>query len=139
MYCCWLFNCYYCLSDNSISGTSFLNNVFNALFTFNVGLHDTKVQPSVKVDPNKAVPTIEVPALSLDELKEKTENFGSKALIGEGSYGRVYFVTLNNGKSVAVKKLDVSTEAESNNEFLTQVNLLFSNLNKNNFLYSLNF
>ncbi|PWA98901.1 tyrosine-protein kinase, non-receptor Jak/Tyk2 [Artemisia annua] len=66
------------------------------------GLHNTKVQPSVKVDPNKAVPTIE-------------------ALIGEGSYGRVYFANLNNGKSVAVKKLDFSTKAESNNEFLTQV------------------
>ncbi|PWA64979.1 protein kinase superfamily protein [Artemisia annua] len=84
-------------------------------------LHNNKVKPSVKVDPNKAVPTIEVPALSLDKLKEKTENFGSKALIGEGSYGRVYFSNLNNGKSVAVKKLDVSTEAESNNEFLTHV------------------
>ena len=77
--------------------------------------------PPVKHDTQKAVPTIEVPSLSLEELKEKTENFGSKALIGEGSYGRVYFANLNNGKSVAVKKLDVSPEAESNNEFLTQV------------------
>ncbi|MFS7992564.1 putative non-specific protein-tyrosine kinase RLK-Pelle-RLCK-VIII family [Helianthus anomalus] len=33
----------------------------------------------------------------------------------------VYFANLNNGRSVAVKKLDVSTEAESDNEFLTQV------------------
>ncbi|KAD5507848.1 hypothetical protein E3N88_15551 [Mikania micrantha] len=42
-----------------------------------------KVPPPVKFDAQKAVPTIEVPALSLDELKEKTQNFGSKALIGE--------------------------------------------------------
>lgn len=69
----------------------------------------------------KTAPPIEVPELSLEELKEKTDDFGSKALIGEGSYGRVYFATLNNGKTVAVKKLDVSTEAESNNEFLSQV------------------
>lgn len=89
----------------------------------NVGQRKDKVPPPVKYDAPKAVPTIEVPALSLDELKEKTENFGSKALIGEGSYGRVYFANLNNGKSVAVKKLDVSTEAESDNEFLTQVSL----------------
>ncbi|MFS7935674.1 putative non-specific protein-tyrosine kinase RLK-Pelle-RLCK-VIII family [Helianthus anomalus] len=33
----------------------------------------------------------------------------------------VYFANLNNGRSVAVKKLDVSTEAESDNEFLTRV------------------
>lgn len=64
---------------------------------------------------------MDVPALSLEELKEKTDDFGSKALIGEGSYGRVYFATLDNGKTVAVKKLDVSTEVESNDEFLTQV------------------
>lgn len=68
---------------------------------------------------------IEVPPLSLDEVKEKTENFGSKALIGEGSYGRVYYATLNDGVAVALKKLDVAPEAESDAEFLSQViNLL---------------
>ncbi|KAJ9555443.1 hypothetical protein OSB04_010057, partial [Centaurea solstitialis] len=79
---------------------------------------DSKATPPVKFDVHKAVPKIEVPALSLDELKDKTENFGSKALIGEGSYGRIM------EKTVAVKKLDVSTEAESNNEFLTQVSMV---------------
>lgn len=79
----------------------------------------------VKPETQKAPPPIEVPALSLDELKEKTDNFGSKALIGEGSYGRVYYATLNNGKAVAVKKLDVSSEPESNNEFLTQACFCF--------------
>lgn len=81
----------------------------------------TKVATPVKTEVQKAIPTIEVPELSLDELKEQTENFGSKALIGEGSYGRVYFANLNDGKSVAVKKLDVSSEQDSNAEFLTQV------------------
>ncbi|PWA56405.1 protein kinase Pti1 [Artemisia annua] len=90
--------------------------------------------PPVKTEVQKAVPPpMGVPALSLEELKEKTEDFGSKALIGEGSYGRVYFATLNNGKTVAVKKLDVSTEAESNNEFLTQVSM-FSNLKNDNLI-----
>ncbi|KAK9195360.1 hypothetical protein WN943_003481 [Citrus x changshan-huyou] len=50
----------------------------------------------------------------------KDGQFGSKALIGEGSYGRVYYANLENGKAVAVKKLDVSSEPESNVEFLTQ-------------------
>jgi pto-interacting protein 1 len=41
----------------------------------------------------------------------------------------VYYATLNNGKAVAVKKLDVSSEPESNNEFLTQA-FFFYQLNK---------
>ncbi|GAB4859069.1 PTI1-like tyrosine-protein kinase 3, partial [Ancistrocladus abbreviatus] len=84
----------------------------------------TKVSAPVKTDVQKSAPPIEVPALSLDELQEKTDDFGSKALIGEGSYGRVYYATLDNGKAVAVKKLDVSSEPESNNEFLTQVSMV---------------
>ncbi|XP_028759825.1 PTI1-like tyrosine-protein kinase 3 isoform X3 [Neltuma alba] len=62
-----------------------------------------------------------------------TDNFGSKALIGEGSYGRVYYATLNNGKAVAVKKLDVSSEPESNVEFLTQVSTV-SRMKHENFV-----
>lgn len=81
----------------------------------------SKATAPVKPEVQKAVPPIEVPSLSLEELKEKTDNFGSKALIGEGSYGRVYFAQLNDGKEVAVKKLDVSSEPDSNVEFLTQV------------------
>ncbi|KAL4193905.1 hypothetical protein AMTRI_Chr06g179280 [Amborella trichopoda] len=72
------------------------------------------------------VPPIEVPALPLEELKEKTDNFGSRSLIGEGSYGRVYYATLDNGKAVAIKKLDVSNEPEPNTEFLTQVSMVSS-------------
>ena len=81
----------------------------------------SKVSAPVKPEVQKAVPPIEVPSLSLEELKEKTDNFGSKSLIGEGSYGRVYFAQLTDGKEVAVKKLDVSSEPDSNVEFLTQV------------------
>ncbi|KAH7521398.1 hypothetical protein FEM48_Zijuj07G0028800 [Ziziphus jujuba var. spinosa] len=84
----------------------------------------SKVSVPVKPEVQKAAPPIEVPALPLEELKETTDNFGSKALIGEGSYGRVYYATLNNGKAVAVKKLDVSSEPETNVEFLTQVSMV---------------
>lgn len=93
----------------------------------------SKASAPVKHETQKAPPPIEVPALSLDELKEKTDNFGSKALIGEGSYGRVYYATLNDGNAVAVKKLDVSSEPETNNEFLTQVSMV-SRLKNDNFV-----
>ncbi|KAK1270650.1 PTI1-like tyrosine-protein kinase 3 [Acorus gramineus] len=79
--------------------------------------------PSIpKSEPQNAQPPpIEVPALSLDDLKEKTDNFGSKCLIGEGSYGRVYYATVDE-KAMALKKLDVSSDPpESNAEFLNQV------------------
>ncbi|XP_056863760.1 PTI1-like tyrosine-protein kinase 3 isoform X2 [Raphanus sativus] len=81
----------------------------------------------------KEPPSIDVPALSLDELKEKTDNFGSKSLIGEGSYGRAYYATLKDGKGVAVKKLDNAAEPESNVEFLTQVSRV-SKLQHENFV-----
>ncbi|TVU39486.1 hypothetical protein EJB05_12908 [Eragrostis curvula] len=75
-------------------------------------------QPEREISP----PTIDVPELSLDDLKQKTDNFGSNALIGEGSYGRVYHATLDDGRQAAVKKLDAS-ENEPNDEFLKQVSL----------------
>ncbi|KAL3351232.1 hypothetical protein AABB24_019704 [Solanum stoloniferum] len=81
----------------------------------------SRVSDPIRAEVDKAVPTIEVPSLSLDELKQETDNFGSKALIGEGSYGRVYYANLSNGKAVAVKKLDVSSEPETNVDFLNQV------------------
>lgn len=73
-----------------------------------------------KVEPQNAAPPINIPVLSLDELVEKTDDFGSSTLIGEGSYGRVYYAILDNGTKMAVKKLD-STENEPTTEFLTQV------------------
>jgi len=89
---------------------------------------NSKPAPVAKHEVKKEALPIEVPPLSLDEVKEKTENFGSKALIGEGSYGRVYYATLNDGVAVALKKLDVAPEAETDTEFLSQViNLHFVN------------
>lgn len=90
-----------------------------------------KYSAGPKNEPPKAPPPIEVPALSLDELKDKTDNFGSKALVGEGSYGRVYLAVLNDEKQVALKKLDSSSESETNAEFLAQVCLLVEYYCKN--------
>ncbi|KAL8459813.1 hypothetical protein ACS0TY_031651 [Phlomoides rotata] len=67
--------------------------------------------------PHKTLP-IEIPALSLDELNRCTDKFGSKALIGEGSYGRVYYATLSDGSPAAIKKLDSS---ECDAEFAGQL------------------
>ncbi|KAH8502439.1 hypothetical protein H0E87_013940 [Populus deltoides] len=93
----------------------------------------SKVSAPAKAEVQKEPPPVEVPVLSLEELKEKTDNFGSKALIGEGSYGRVYYANLENGKAVAIKKLDVASEPETNVEFLTQVSMV-SRLKHENFV-----
>lgn len=74
--------------------------------------------------PQKVLP-IEVPALTLGELNRLTGNFGSKALVGEGSYGRVFLAKLSNGQQAAVKKLDTSSSEEPDSEFEAQVILIF--------------
>ncbi|KAL2922291.1 Pto-interacting protein 1 [Bienertia sinuspersici] len=63
-----------------------------------------------------------VPAITVDELKEITDNFGTKALIGEGSYGRVYYGVLRSGKAAALKKLDSSKQPDQ--EILGQVSMV---------------
>ena len=57
----------------------------------------------------------------MDELKEVTVNFGTDSLIGEGSYGRVYYGALKSGQDAAIKKLDASKQPDD--EFLAQVSL----------------
>ncbi|KAG8052144.1 hypothetical protein GUJ93_ZPchr0001g31379 [Zizania palustris] len=74
--------------------------------------------------PARSIPTgrtlpIAVPAISLDEMKEITKNFSNDALIGEGSYSRVFFGVLKDGKKSAVKKLDSIKQPDQ--EFLLQV------------------
>ncbi|KAF9597170.1 hypothetical protein IFM89_016158 [Coptis chinensis] len=70
--------------------------------------------------PPKILP-IETPAISLDELKRLTSNFGTKALVGEGSYGRVFSATLSTGESAAVKKLDPGNTQEPDSDFAAQL------------------
>ncbi|GMN55858.1 hypothetical protein TIFTF001_024975 [Ficus carica] len=69
--------------------------------------------------PQKVLP-IETPAISLDELNRLTGNFGSKALIGEGSYGRVFYAKLSNGQAAAIKKLDTGSQ-EPDSDFAAQL------------------
>jgi hypothetical protein len=74
--------------------------------------------PTPVISTGRAQP-IAVPAIHLEELKEITKNFSSDALIGEGSYARVYFGMLKDGTKSAVKKLDSSKQPDQ--EFLVQV------------------
>lgn len=72
--------------------------------------------------PQKPLP-IETPAVSLNELNRMTHNFGQKALVGEGSYGRVFYGKLSSGEQAAVKKLDTSSSPEPDNDFVAQVRI----------------
>ncbi|KAK7278806.1 hypothetical protein RJT34_23842 [Clitoria ternatea] len=67
---------------------------------------------------------IEIPAISLDELNQLTENFGTTALIGEGSYGKVYHAKLSNGLDAAIKKLDTSSSPEPDSDFASQLSVV---------------
>ena len=84
----------------------------------NVGGHRaTMTAPRDTIATN--IQPITIPELSVDELKDITDNFGTKALIGEGAYGRVYHGVLRSGQAAAIKKLDSSKQPDQ--EFLAQV------------------
>lgn len=76
---------------------------------------DAQPEP-VKIQP------IAIPAISVDDLKEMTDNFGTKSLISEGSYGRVYYGILKSGKAAAIKKLDSNKQPDQ--EFVAQVSMV---------------
>ncbi|XP_042466251.1 protein STRUBBELIG-RECEPTOR FAMILY 7-like [Zingiber officinale] len=63
-------------------------------------------------------------------VQKSIDNFGLKSLVDEGSYGRVYFAVLEDGKQVAVKKLDSSSE-DNTSEFLTQASMVSSMKHEN--------
>ena len=48
------------------------------------------------------VQPIAVPTIPVEEIRMWIDD---EALIGEGSFGRVYFGVLNNGRSAAIKKI----------------------------------
>lgn len=77
--------------------------------------------------PQKQMP-IEAPAITLDELNSLTKNFGQDALIGEGSYGRVYYAKLSDGRDAAIKKLDTNASPEPDSDFTAQVRFFCSKL-----------
>ncbi|KAG8648829.1 hypothetical protein MANES_08G043000v8 [Manihot esculenta] len=62
--------------------------------------------------------------MSLDDLNRITDDFGTKALIGEGSYGRVFYAKLDDGVEAAIKKLDTSTSQEPDSDFAAQLSVV---------------
>ncbi|XP_024381584.1 PTI1-like tyrosine-protein kinase 1 [Physcomitrium patens] len=67
------------------------------------------------------VPPITAPELSIDEIRENTDNFRPKSLIGEGSCARVYLANFPDHVA-AIKLLHANTHPKS--EFLSQVSLV---------------
>ncbi|KAM7485595.1 hypothetical protein LguiA_001604 [Lonicera macranthoides] len=75
-------------------------------------LNDTK---ATNIEP------IVIPSVRLDELRKITDNFGTKCLIYEGTYGRLYNGILKSGRASCIKKLDLNELSEQ--EFLAQVSM----------------
>ncbi|GFS30590.1 Pto-interacting protein like [Actinidia chinensis var. chinensis] len=124
-------SCFSCCEDDDINrpndgGGAYM--VKNAAGN-NGGYHATeaasKAAQTLKIQP------IDIPAISVDELKEVTDNFGTDSLIGEGSYGRVYYGVLSNERAAAIKKLDSSKQPDD--EFKAQVSMV-SRLKHDNFV-----
>ncbi|BAF11352.1 probable protein kinase At2g41970 [Oryza sativa Japonica Group] len=74
--------------------------------------------------PPPKVLSIDVPAISMGELNNITGHFGQSALIGEGSYGRIYRAVLTSGEPVAIKKLDPSVSSDSEADFSAQLSMV---------------
>ncbi|KAM7486433.1 hypothetical protein LguiA_002442 [Lonicera macranthoides] len=68
------------------------------------------------------VEPIAVPSVQLDELRKITYNFGRKALIYEGDYGRLYNGILKSGRASWIKKFDFNDDLPDQ-IFLTQVSM----------------
>ncbi|KAM0067327.1 putative protein kinase RLK-Pelle-RLCK-VIII family [Helianthus debilis subsp. tardiflorus] len=73
--------------------------------------------------PVKALP-IEAPKLPLADLKKMTGNFGSRALIGDGSYCQVYYAKLSDEQEAIIKKLDTGSSPEPDTEFTNQLSVV---------------
>ncbi|XP_039125680.1 LOW QUALITY PROTEIN: probable protein kinase At2g41970 [Dioscorea cayenensis subsp. rotundata] len=85
--------------------------------------HDNKQPKGSNRGVQKILP-IEIPAISLADLNRMTNNFGQKALIGEGSYVRVFYGVLSSGQPAAIKKLDPSASQEPDPDFVAQLSLV---------------
>lgn len=114
-------SCFSCCGGEDIhkaseNGPFMANNPSTNTGEYQVRAAVTRDTQTVTIQP------IAVAAISVDELKEMTDNFGTKSLIGEGSYGRVYYGILDSGKAAAIKKLDSSRQPDQ--EFLAQVSIV---------------
>ncbi|XP_062183838.1 PTI1-like tyrosine-protein kinase 3 [Phragmites australis] len=79
------------------------------------------------------VVTVEVPEVPLRELNEITGSFSGEKLIGQGSYAKVYRVTLRSGRPAVVKRLEKPSKRATNVVFLKQLSAA-SRLKHENFV-----
>ncbi|KAH0459018.1 hypothetical protein IEQ34_011832 [Dendrobium chrysotoxum] len=122
-------SCFACCGEEDIHSAPVKGGAFPASQTSgNDGSYRTS-DPAPKGVQTVKVQPIEVPIIPVEEIKEVTDNFGNNALIGEGSYGRVYYGILKNGKAAALKKLDSSKQPDQ--EFLAQVSMVSRLKNEN--------
>ncbi|KAL2323722.1 hypothetical protein Fmac_028101 [Flemingia macrophylla] len=92
----------------------------------------TKTPPAETVKPRveTAVPAVgslphptSTRFIAYEELKEATNNFEPASVLGEGGFGRVFKGVLNDGTSVAIKRL-TSGGQQGDKEFLVEVEML---------------
>ncbi|KAJ8467619.1 hypothetical protein OPV22_030171 [Ensete ventricosum] len=127
--CYWLeyisrkiMSCFGCCEEDDIHRTTASGGPYVTNYTTgNDGPYHAANPPSKGAQTVKPQP-IAVPAIPVEEIREVTKNFGDEALIGEGSFGRVFFAVLRNGRSAAIKKLDSSKQPDQ--EFLAQVSMV---------------
>jgi pto-interacting protein 1 len=114
-------SCFGCCGDEDAQGVPDSRNPYPGHHPARSDAYRPADQPPKGPQPVKMQP-IAVPAIPVDEIREVTKGFGDEALIGEGSFGRVYFGVLRNGRSAAVKKLDSNKQPDQ--EFLAQVSMV---------------
>ncbi|KQK07683.1 hypothetical protein BRADI_2g36980v3 [Brachypodium distachyon] len=114
-------SCFGCCGDEDTQGAPDNRNPYPGSHPARNDAYRTADPTPRGPQPAKVQP-IAVPTIPMDEIREVTKGFGDEALIGEGSFGRVYFGVLRNGRSAAVKKLDSSKQPDQ--ELLAQVSMV---------------
>ncbi|KAM7485610.1 hypothetical protein LguiA_001619 [Lonicera macranthoides] len=117
------------VTPRPISGNNLVYHATEAAPTQTEAVPKNTVAASIDRQAGNIEP-IAVPSVQLDELWDITDNFGTKALIYEGNYGRLYKGILKSGQASCIKKLEINDDLPDQ-IFLTQV-LMASRLKHEN-------
>ncbi|XP_015948153.1 protein STRUBBELIG-RECEPTOR FAMILY 6 [Arachis duranensis] len=128
------------LASNEVHGlNSMQSSSVIDLKTFDTPVEPINVKPPIKPPPLKSFDEEEIPkkptavkktvaapanvkAYSIADLQIATSSFSVDQLLGEGSFGRVYRAQFDDGKVLAVKKIDSSIiPHDSSNDFVEVV------------------
>jgi len=115
--------CFGCCAEDEIQNAAdgATPIMVNGNFQGNDGVYEN-ANTALRSGQNVKLQPIAVPEITVEELREITENFSSKSLIGEGSYGPVYHGILKDGRASAIKKLDARKQPDQ--ELLAQVSMV---------------